>query len=86
MNDQMRDEFVKFANHWRYDLTLDENDFYECAVTQRVWDTWSSAWNASRKSIIVDLSDLCEASYTYSGTCYKSDVEYRLEQAGVSCE
>ena len=41
-------------------------------------------WAASRESIVVDLSDLCEASYTYFGTCYKSDVEYRLEQAGVS--
>jgi len=84
MNDQMREEFVKFANHWRYDLTIDENDFYECAVTQRVWDSWSSAWNASRTTIVVDLSDLCEASYTYFGTCYKSDVENCLDLAGVS--
>jgi len=42
------------------------------------------AWQASRATIVVDLSDLCEASYTFSGTCYKSDVEYRLDQAGVS--
>jgi hypothetical protein len=82
MNDQMRDEFVKFANHWRYDLTLDENDFYECAVTQRVWDTWSSAWNASRENVVVEVPD-----WFVCGVCavvYRDDVITELEKAGVS--
>jgi hypothetical protein len=71
MNEQMRKEFEE----WFYNDLSDAAGLYHLA--------WQ-AWQASRESIVVDLSDLCEASYTFSGTCYKSDVEYRLEQSGVS--
>jgi len=83
MSEQMRKEFIKFANHWRYDLTLDENDFYECAVTQRVWDSWSAAWQASRAAIVVELP----GSYEYpDGVKYLDEdaVMFSLEQSGVS--
>jgi hypothetical protein len=83
MKDQMREEFIKFANHWRYDLTLDENDFYECAVTQRTWDIWSSAWQASRAAIVVELPDW----FTVHGSdsaFYCDEVIEALEKAGVS--
>lgn len=34
-------DFESFANHWRYDLTTDENGFYQDSITQRVFDAWS---------------------------------------------
>lgn len=82
MNNQMREEFIKFANHWRYHLTLDENDFYECAITQRTWDIWSSAWNASRENMIVELPDWFVEGSTF-GLDYDDMIE-ALKQAGVS--
>ena len=34
-------DFESFANHWRYDLTTNENGFYQDSITQRVFDAWS---------------------------------------------
>jgi len=82
MSEQMRKEFIKFANHWRYDLTLDENDFYECAVTQRVWDSWSAAWQASRAAIVVELPDWFV--FGFDAAVYRDDVIEELNKAGVS--
>jgi hypothetical protein len=83
MSDQMREEFIKFANHWRYDLTLDENDFYVSALTQRVWDSWSSAWQASRAAIVVELplSFTCDCGYSVFDA---EDIKESLTEAGVS--
>jgi hypothetical protein len=65
------------SKNWCIDKT---NDVYNNTIVGCAFE----AWVGSRESIVVDLSGLCEASYTYSGTCYTSDVEYRLDQAGVS--
>lgn len=82
MSDQMREEFIKFANHWRYDLTLDENDFYECFVTQRVWDSWSSAWQASRAAIVVELPKYTPKAHRINATV--ASIKIELKKAGVS--
>ena len=44
-------EFEKFANHWRYELTQNEEGFYDNALTQRAWDSWC----ASRANLVVEL-------------------------------
>lgn len=83
MSEQMRKEFEEWINQdavFKNPEWLEDVGQYNYTSTQIMWQ----AWQASRAAIVVDLSDLCEASYTYSGTCYKSDVENRLEQAGVS--
>jgi hypothetical protein len=84
MNDQMKEEFIKFANHWRYDLTLDENDFYECVVTQRVWDSWSSAWNASRQSVVIVLPQDLKFPDVTKKLVYVTAVKQAISKAGVS--
>jgi hypothetical protein len=79
MSEQMRKEFEAWAESKKWCI-LKTDGVYNNTIVGCAFE----AWQASRAAIVVDLSDLCEASYTYFGTCYKSDVEYRLEQAGVS--
>lgn len=83
MSEQMREEFIKFANHWRYDLTLDENDFYGCPVTQRVWDSWSSAWQASRASIVVKLPQEMKFPSVTKKLVYVTHIKQAISKAGV---
>ena len=86
MSDKMKKEFETFAERWRYDLSENENGFYENATTQRVFDSFAWAWQASRQSLVVKLSDLTEASFANFDTCYVSHVEDALDTAGVSYE
>ena len=53
----MKKEFETFAKRWRYDLSENENGFYENATTQRVFDSFAWAWQASRQSLVVELPD-----------------------------
>ncbi len=47
---------------------------------------FNHGWIAYRQSLVVKLSDLPEASYETSGTCYVSHVEDALDAAGVRYE
>lgn len=86
MSDKMREEFEAWAVKTKdrfglpFFISKDDQGQYVDNATEISWQ----AWQASRAAIVVDLSYLCEASYAFSGTCYKSDVEYRLDEAGVS--
>ena len=54
--------FQEFANHWRYDLEVNDEGFYSDPITQRVYD----AWEASR-SATVTPEELKELLYAASG-------------------
>jgi hypothetical protein len=81
MSDKMREEFEAWAVRYHGAARIGiVGLIYSNESVQHDWNVWQ----ASRAALVVDLSDLCEASYTFSGTCYKSDVEYRLDEVGVS--
>lgn len=62
--DKMREEFSKRCQLWRYSEEVDENDFFVNATTQRAWDIWVAAWQASRQALVVELppqwDDVCD--------------------------
>ena len=53
--DKMREEFSKHCQLWRYSEEVDENDFFVNATTQRAWDVWVTAWQASRAALVVEV-------------------------------
>ena len=67
--DKMREEFSKHCQLWRYSEEVDENDFFVNATTQRAWDVWVTAWQASRAALVVEFT-----SETYFSPC-KTDLE-----------
>lgn len=88
--DKMREEFSKHCQLWRYSEEVDENDFFVNATTQRAWDVWVTAWQASRAALVVELpaafdSSKEDASY-YEYAYLQSEVEESLDAAGVSYE
>jgi hypothetical protein len=83
MSEQMRKEFEAFAERWRYDLSENENGFYENATTQRVFDSFAWAWTASRQSLAVKLSDICDL---HPQKMLERDVIKSLDTAGVRYE
>jgi hypothetical protein len=83
MSEQMKKEFEAFAERWRYDLSENENGFYENATTQRVFDSFAWAWQASRQSLVVKLP----AESDHSNGHYDSgEVIEALFAAGVCYE
>ena len=83
MSDKMKKEFEAFAGRWRYDLSENENGFYENATTQRVFDSFAWAWQASRQRLAVKLP--CWSEYD-SPRQYMDATQERLNTAGVSYE
>jgi hypothetical protein len=73
---QSQKEFEVFANHWRYDLTQNEEGFYVHALTQRVWDSWC----ASRKAQVVELP--CWSEYD-SPRQYMDAVKQQLDELSI---
>ena len=67
--DNMRDEFSKHCQLWRYSKEVDENDFFVNATTQRAWDVWVTAWQASRAVLVVEFT-----AEAYFSPC-KTDLE-----------
>jgi hypothetical protein len=57
MSKQMRAEFSKHCQLWRYSEEVDENDFFINVTTQRAWDVWVTAWQASRQTLVVELPE-----------------------------
>ncbi len=84
MTDKMYEEFIKFANHWRYDLTTDENDFYTCSMTQRVWDSWCRSWQVSKESVVVTLPQGLKFPNIEKKLVYVTQVKQAITKAGVS--
>ena len=78
--DKMREDFSKHCQIWRYSEEVDENDFFVNATTQRAWDVWVTAWQASRQALVVELpfEDSCEM---HSGAVCAA-----LDAAGVRYE
>ncbi len=92
--DKMRDEFSKHCQIWQYSEEVDENDFFVNATTQRAWDVWVTAWQASRAALVVQLPAPCyRAEYVYH--CSNDlewdnyfeieEVKYVLSEAGIKC-
>lgn len=82
MNEQMRAEFSKHCQLWRYSEEVDENDFFINVTTQRAWDVWVAAWQSSRQALIVELPKLnidCESDVIDYAETVKA-----LKKAGVS--
>lgn len=67
--DRMREEFSKHCKQWRYREEVDENDFFVNAGTQRAWDAWVAAWQASRQALVVELPHtVFRGDYLQDGT------------------
>ena len=81
MSEQMREEFSKHCQLWRYSEEVDDSDFFINATTQRAWDVWVTAWQASRQALVVELpkgeGDEC------GHVVPLADVEDALDKAGV---
>jgi len=78
--DKMREEFSKHCKVWRYSEEVDENDFFVSATTQRAWDVWVTAWQASRQALVVELPPQHEVAYR----AYDSvELRYALKDAGI---
>lgn len=67
--DEMREKFSEHCQLWRYSEEVDENDFFVNATTQRAWDVWGTAWQASRQALVVKFT-----TETYFSPC-KTDLE-----------
>lgn len=88
--DKMREEFSKHCQLWRYSEEVDENDFFVNATTQRAWDVWVTAWQASRAALVVELKQSSRVGDSDYGrglvdgsAIYKIYVEGQLDNAGV---
>lgn len=83
--DKMREEFSVHCQLWRYSEYIDEDGFFINPVTQRAWNAWQSAWQASRKALVVELPTTWDASYTDKAIVMDaSSVVEALEDAGIS--
>ncbi len=80
--DKMREEFSKHCQIWRYSEEVDENDFFVNATTQRAWDVWFTAWQASRQALVFELPRArSDVDYGYE----PSEIIDLLELAGIKC-
>lgn len=78
--DKMREEFEEWANAERLPiLFLEKHGFYESHVTEIAWQ----AWQASRKSLVVELPSFFSERYE-SEICFTDNVESALDAVGVS--
>ena len=97
----LRAEFEAFASHgdlWRYNLEIDKNGLFVCAVTQRAFNAFCDGWLASRAALKVELpATCCRALIIERGLFVKDDIfhdEYfevddikqMLTDAGISYE
>jgi hypothetical protein len=85
MSEQMKKEFEAFAARWRYDLSENENGFYENATTQRVFDSFAWAWQASRQSLVVEMPELYETP-SNGNVYFPEEITDALDVAGVKYE
>lgn len=82
--DKMREEFSKHCQLWRYSEEVDENDFFVNATTQRAWDVWVTAWQASRQALVVELPELCDGENPCK-CYYESDaLDAALDAVGIA--
>jgi hypothetical protein len=80
MSEKMRAEFEKWAKeNLRCDLSHN-GEYYNHTNAYHAW----KGWQASRQALVVELSDLPDASYSRNGVVYLSDVEGALGKAGAS--
>ena len=78
MSDLQRDKFEKHCALWRYDMEVDENDFFVNATTQRAWNIWVASWQDAIDSVVVELPPVFDAA-AYDATYY----EYAYSQSGI---
>lgn len=78
MSEKMRKEFSKQCQLWRYSEEVDEDDFFINATTQRAWDVWVTAWQASRQALVVELPRV-----TGDAVYDAQEVHDALDKAGV---
>ena len=89
----MKAQLDKFKEHcelWRYDLEVDENDFFVNATTQRAWNIWVVSWQAAIESVVVELPPVFDAAahdaayyeYAYS----QLGIHSALDEAGIKYE
>ena len=82
----MKTQLEKFKEHcalWRYDLEVDENDFFVSATTQRAWNIWVASWQAAIESVVVELPrPSSEVDYGYE----LNDIQNLLTDAGIKYE
>lgn len=95
--DKMREEFSKHCQTWRYSEEIDENDFFVNATTQRAWDVWVTAWQASRQALVVELPATCcrtlvfeiegtnEVGMEHDEYYEVDDILSALNDAGIKC-
>lgn len=88
MSDKIREDFSKHCHLWRYSEEVDENGFFTNSTTQRAWDVWTAAWQASRAAAVVELPSAFDASMEdtsyYEYAYLQDEVEKALDKAGVS--
>ncbi len=80
IEDVCKKDFELFCDLWNYDKTIDENGFYSCSLTDRLFTSFCAGWRDSRKALIVELPQ--PNNDGEDGLMCR--VEIALDKAGVS--
>lgn len=84
VEEKCKPSFEKHCALWGYKTELDEDGFYVDSLTQRLFNAYYDAWQASRAAIVVELPFQWVPPYEERGVMAAVCVLESLEQAGVS--
>lgn len=82
---ESKKSFEQHCKIWGYSTELDDNGFYVNQMTQRLFNAYESAWQASRAALVVELPEIYETDW---GSKYVvvGEVIDALDAAGVAYE
>ncbi len=90
VEEKCKPSFEKHCKLWGYKTEVDEDGFYVDSLTQRVFNAYYDAWQASRAAVVVKLPDVFDGSpdnATYYDYMYrKTEMEKALDDVGVDYE
>lgn len=84
VEEKCKPSFEKHCELWGYKIELDEGGFYIDSLTQRLFNAYYDAWQASRAATVVKLPLFCVDGVDAAE--YRDDVIKALDEAGVSYE
>lgn len=85
IEEKCKPSFEKHCELWGYKTELGEDGFYTDSLTQRLFNAYYDAWQASRAAIVVKLPSFFSDRYE-SEICFTDEVEKSLDATGVNYE
>lgn len=86
IEDVCKKDFEVFCDLWGYDKAIDENGFYSCSLTDRLFTSFCAGWQASRKALVVELPvafPVCDDKDS-AEVYFADDTHKALDAAGVA--